>query len=71
MQISTQDLWPSRKLQGIRPPNIMLHGIKLQCIRHIFVPANQNGKPKANKSRHFMKKPQKIEDDQLYRELPI
>jgi hypothetical protein len=35
-----------------------------------FVPTNQNGKPKANKSRHYMKKPQKMEDDQSYRELP-
>jgi hypothetical protein len=36
-----------------------------------FVLANQNGKPNANKSRHFKKKPQKMEDDQFYQELPI
>jgi hypothetical protein len=36
-----------------------------------FVLANQNGKPKTNKSRHYMKKAQKLEDDQFYRELPI
>jgi len=48
------------------------------CTHFIFrsqfnfsVPANQNSKPKANKSRHFMKKLQKMEDDQFYRELPI
>jgi hypothetical protein len=32
-----------------------------------FVPSNQNGKPKINKSRHYMKKPQKLESDQFYR----
>jgi hypothetical protein len=32
-QISTQDLWPSIKIHGIRLPSIMIHGIKLQGIR--------------------------------------
>lgn len=36
-----------------------------------LVPANQNGKPKTNKSRHYKKKPQKPERDQFYKELPI
>jgi hypothetical protein len=35
-----------------------------------FVPANQGGKPKTNKSRH-LKRPQKKEDDQCCKELPI
>jgi hypothetical protein len=39
--------------------------------QQIFVPANQNDKLKTNKSRHYMKMPQKMEDDQFYRELPI
>jgi hypothetical protein len=52
------------------------HALRRQAPQHQrpqqrFVPANQNGKPKANKSRHFMKKPQKVKDDQLCRELPI
>jgi hypothetical protein len=35
-----------------------------------FVPAKQNDKSKTNKSKHF-KKPQKVEGDQLWKELPI
>jgi hypothetical protein len=36
-----------------------------------FVFANQNGKPKTNKLRHYMKKPQKPKSDQFYKELPM
>jgi len=36
-----------------------------------FVSANQNGKPKTNKSRHYKKKLQKPESDQFYKDLPI
>jgi len=36
-----------------------------------FVPANQNGKFKTNKSRHYIKKPQKLERDQFYKGMPI
>jgi hypothetical protein len=32
-----------------------------------FVPTNHNGKSKTNKSRHYMKKPQKLESDQFYK----
>jgi hypothetical protein len=36
-----------------------------------FVPTNQNGKPRKNKSRHYKKKLQKPESDQSYKRLPI
>jgi hypothetical protein len=46
---------PTRATLGTLPPTT------LQAPRHQqkFVPANQSGKPKKNKSRHYKRKPQK------------
>jgi hypothetical protein len=56
---------PRKATPGTRPPK------KHQRQQHRFVPANQNGKPRKNKSRHYKKKPQKPERDQSYEGLPM
>jgi hypothetical protein len=68
-QLKVKKESPRKATLGIRPLK------KHQAPQHQrqqqrFVPANHNGKPKKNKSRHYKKKPQKTKSDQSYEELP-
>jgi hypothetical protein len=61
---------PSQATSDTKPP-AWHQAPQHQRRQQQFVPANHNGKPKKNKSRHYKKKPQKLESDKSYEGLPI
>jgi hypothetical protein len=64
---------PSIRLHGIKLPDIKPHGIRLLSINIInndLLMPIRIANPRKKKSRNYMNKPQKLEDDQFRRELP-